>query len=60
MFYRAARHPVRVTPEAGLDRRLRAASAEEPKARIELYLQEVNERPVVFRWKHKLETLSAV
>jgi len=28
--------------------------------RIELYLKEVNETPVVFRWKYKLETLSAV
>jgi hypothetical protein len=27
---------------------------------IELYLKEVNETPVVYRWKYKLETLSAV
>ncbi|MSO22403.1 MAG: IS630 family transposase, partial [Acidobacteria bacterium] len=33
-------------------------SQDELKALIELYLQEVNEEPVVFRWKYKLETLS--
>jgi len=36
------------------------ASAEELKTGIELYLKEVNETPVVFRWKYKLETLSVV
>ena len=36
---------------------IRVASAEELKARIELYLKEVNETPVVFRWKYRLETL---
>ncbi len=36
------------------------ASAEELQTRIELYLKEVNETPVVFRWKYKLETLSLV
>lgn len=41
-------------------RGIRVKSAEELKARIELYLQEVNEEPVVFRWKYKLETLSLV
>jgi transposase len=41
-------------------RGIRVASADELKARIELYLQEVNETPVVFRWKYKLETLSVV
>src|SRR5207248_2268660 len=30
------------------------------KTRIEMYLREVNEEPVVFRWKYKLETLSVV
>jgi hypothetical protein len=25
-----------------------------------MYLREVNEEPVVFRWKYKLETLSVV
>ena len=41
-------------------RGIRVSSAEELKARIELYLKEVNETPVVFRWKYKLETLSVV
>jgi transposase/uncharacterized protein YwbE len=41
-------------------RGIRVASAAELKARIELYLQEVNETPVVYRWKYKLETLSVV
>lgn len=41
-------------------RGIRVASADELKARIELYLKEVNQTPVVFRWKYKLETLSIV
>lgn len=41
-------------------RGIRVSSADELKARIELYLKEVNETPVVFRWKYKLETLSVV
>jgi transposase len=41
-------------------RGIRVASVEELKARIELYLKEVNETPVVFRWKYKLDTLSVV
>jgi transposase len=41
-------------------RGIRVASADELRARIELYLKEVNETPVVFRWKYKLETLSVV
>ena len=36
---------------------IRVSSKAELKARIELYLQEVNEEPVVFKWKYKLETL---
>jgi transposase len=39
---------------------IRVASADELKARIDLYLKEVNQAPVVFRWKYKLETLSVV
>jgi len=39
-------------------RGIRVASTEELCARIELYLHELNETPVVFRWKYKLETLS--
>ena len=41
-------------------RGIRVASSDELKTRIELYLKEVNETPVVFRWKYKLETLSVV
>jgi transposase len=41
-------------------RGIRVASADELKTRIELYLKEVNETPVVYRWKYKLETLSVV
>ena len=41
-------------------RGIRVASAEELKTRIEHYLREVNETPVVYRWKYKLETLSMV
>lgn len=39
-------------------RGIRVASSEELQARIELYLREVNDAPIVFRWKYKLETLS--
>jgi len=39
-------------------RAIRVKSKDELKARIEMYLREVNEEPVVFRWKYKLETLS--
>jgi hypothetical protein len=41
-------------------RGIRVASADELKVRIELYLREVNETPVVFRWKYQPETLSVV
>jgi len=41
-------------------RGIRVASADELKSRIELYLQEINETPVVFRWKYKLDNLSVV
>jgi transposase len=39
-------------------RGIRVASKEELKARIELYLHEVNQTPVVFKWKYKLDTIS--
>lgn len=39
-------------------RGIRVKSKEELKTRIEMYLREVSEEPVVFRWKYKLETLS--
>jgi transposase len=41
-------------------RGIRVSSANELKARIDLYLKEVNEAPVVYRWKYKPETLSVV
>lgn len=41
-------------------RGIHVKSKEELKTRIELYLREVSEEPVVFRWKYKLETLSVV
>jgi len=41
-------------------RGIRVASKEDLKTRIEMYLREVNEDPVVFRWKYKLEALSVV
>jgi transposase len=40
-------------------RGIRVSSKKELKARIELYLKEVNEEPVVFKWKYKIETLEA-
>lgn len=39
-------------------RGIRVTSKAELQARIELYLKEVNEEPVVFKWKYKLETLN--
>ena len=41
-------------------RGIRVKSKEELKTRIEMYLREVNQEPVVFRSKYKLETLSVV
>jgi len=41
-------------------RGIRVKSKQELKTRIEMYLREVNEEPVVFRWKYKLEALSVV
>ncbi len=41
-------------------RGIRVASVEELQTRIELYLKEINETPVVFRWKYKLDSLSIV
>jgi hypothetical protein len=41
-------------------RGIRVKSKEELKTRIEMYLREVNEEPVIFRWKYKLETQSVV
>ncbi|MFH1185798.1 MAG: IS630 family transposase [Chloroflexota bacterium] len=41
-------------------RGIRVKSKDELKTRIEMYLREVNEDPVVFRWKYKLDCLSVV
>jgi len=38
-------------------RGIRVSSKAELKARIELYLQEVNDEPVAFKWKYKVEML---
>ena len=40
-------------------RGIRVSSKAELKARIELYLKEVNEEPVVFKWTYKLATVEA-
>jgi transposase len=39
-------------------RGIRVSSKPELKTRIELYLDEVNQEPTVFKWKYKLETVS--
>jgi len=41
-------------------RELRVSSKEELKTRLEKYLHEVNQTPVVFRWKYGLDNLSVV
>lgn len=41
-------------------RGIRVASADELTTRINFYFKEINEAPVVFRWKYKLENLSVV
>jgi transposase len=39
-------------------RGIRVTSKPELRARIELYLKEMNEEPTVFKWKYKLEALA--
>lgn len=39
-------------------RHIRVKSKEELKQRIELYLQEINENPIPFRWKYGMESSS--
>ena len=39
---------------------IRVDSIEELKERIRLYLSEINEMPVIFRWKYKLDEISTV
>lgn len=41
-------------------RGLRVKSKAELKARIEQYLEEINQTPVVFRWKYGLDSISVV
>ena len=41
-----------------LPRGIRVTSKAELKARIELYLTEVNEEPVLFKWRYKLDTVA--
>ena len=39
-------------------RGIRVDTIQELKDRIEKYLQEINEMPVVFKWKYKLDEIS--
>ena len=39
-------------------RGIRVSSSDELKSRIELYIREINEAPVIFRWKYQPETHS--
>ena len=39
-------------------RGIRVASKEELKRRIELFFEELNSDPVIFRWRYKLDELS--
>lgn len=39
-------------------RHIRVDSKEELKQRMELYLQEINQNPVPFRWKYKMESMA--
>jgi transposase len=41
-------------------REIRAASKEELKRRIELYIKEVNQTPVIFRWKYNIDDIQVV
>jgi transposase len=41
-------------------RGIRVSSKQELKQRIEKYLAEINETPVVFRWKYRTEEISAI
>ena len=40
-------------------RSIRVSSKQELKNRIEIYLAEINETPVVFRWKYRMDEISA-
>jgi len=41
-------------------RGIRISSKEELSSRIEQYLKEINDTPVIFRWKDKLDTWSLI
>jgi transposase len=41
-------------------RSIRVSSKQELKNRIEKYLAEINQTPVVFRWKYRMEEISAI
>ncbi len=41
-------------------RGIRVSSKDELRQRLELYIQEVNQTPVVFKWKYKLDELQVV
>ena len=39
-------------------RQIRVSSKDELKQRLELYLEEVNKEPVIFRWKYKMDEIT--
>ncbi len=39
-------------------REIRVKTMEELKNRIEQYFQEINESPVIFRWKYKIDKIT--
>ena len=39
-------------------RKLRVNTIEELNNRFEIYFKEINERPVIFKWKYKLDEIS--
>ena len=41
-------------------RGIRVSSKQELKDRIEKYLTEINETPVIFRWKYRMDEISAI
>lgn len=41
-------------------RSIRVSSKQELKNRIEKYLAEINETPVIFRWKYRMDEISAI
>jgi hypothetical protein len=41
-------------------RSIRVSSKQELKNRIEKYLAEINETPVIFRWKYRMDEISTI